>query len=173
MLRTVRVNPQTSTKDLQHDLAADGVTVHRSTIRCTLHKEMLYGRVMQRKPFLRPHHKQSCLRLSWSDSEWQCITFSDESRFCLGGDDQQICVVNASMNDLWSRIICPEVFEVVFLLKIHSSKHIPLCGGLDLGVYIRIYSPWCRQLMHWGHDLMGRSQLSLAWSMVFCVNYVG
>ncbi|KAI4878794.1 hypothetical protein NFI96_009235 [Prochilodus magdalenae] len=59
MLRTVRVNPQTSTKDLQHDLAADGVTVHRSTIRRTLHKEMLYGRVMQRKPFLRPHHKQS------------------------------------------------------------------------------------------------------------------
>ncbi|KAI4893691.1 hypothetical protein NFI96_000590 [Prochilodus magdalenae] len=45
MLRTVRVNPQTSTKDLQHDLAADGVTVHRSTIRHTLHKEMLYGRV--------------------------------------------------------------------------------------------------------------------------------
>ncbi|KAI4878313.1 hypothetical protein NFI96_017964, partial [Prochilodus magdalenae] len=58
MLRTIRVNPETSTKDLQHDLAADGVTVHRSTIRRTLHKEMLYGRVMQRKPFLRPHHKQ-------------------------------------------------------------------------------------------------------------------
>ncbi|KAI4889894.1 hypothetical protein NFI96_003217 [Prochilodus magdalenae] len=35
MLRTVRVNPQTSTKVLQHDLAADGVTVHRSTIRRT------------------------------------------------------------------------------------------------------------------------------------------
>ncbi|KAI4876674.1 hypothetical protein NFI96_027141, partial [Prochilodus magdalenae] len=61
MVRTVRVNPQTSTKDLQHDLAADGVTVHRSTIRRTLHKEMLYGRVMQRKPFLRPHHKQTRL----------------------------------------------------------------------------------------------------------------
>ncbi|KAI4881302.1 hypothetical protein NFI96_029911 [Prochilodus magdalenae] len=61
MLRMVRVNLQTSTKDLQHDLAADGVTVHRSTIRRTLHKEMLYGRVMQRKPFLHPHHKQSRL----------------------------------------------------------------------------------------------------------------
>ncbi|KAI4889546.1 hypothetical protein NFI96_033114 [Prochilodus magdalenae] len=61
MLRTVRVNPQTSTKDLQHDLAADGVTVHRSTVQRTLHKEMLYGRVMQRKPFLHPLHKQSCL----------------------------------------------------------------------------------------------------------------
>ncbi|KAI4881022.1 hypothetical protein NFI96_018378 [Prochilodus magdalenae] len=61
MLRTVRVNPQTSTKDLQHDFAADGVTVYRSAIQHTLHKKMLYGRVMQRKPFLRPHHKQSRL----------------------------------------------------------------------------------------------------------------
>ncbi|KAI4881208.1 hypothetical protein NFI96_010076 [Prochilodus magdalenae] len=58
MLRTVRVNPQTSTKDLQHDLAADGVTVHRSTIRRTLHKEMLYGRA-----YHIPYHKQSCLRV--------------------------------------------------------------------------------------------------------------
>ncbi|KAI4885338.1 hypothetical protein NFI96_001847 [Prochilodus magdalenae] len=61
MLRTVRVKPQASTKDLQHDLAADGVTVYRSTIQRTLHKEMLYGRVMQRKPFLHSHHKQSRL----------------------------------------------------------------------------------------------------------------
>ncbi|KAI4895268.1 hypothetical protein NFI96_011739 [Prochilodus magdalenae] len=71
MLRTIRVNPQTSTKDLQHDLAADGVTLHRSTIRRTLHKEMLYGRVMQRKPFLRPHHKQSRLRVNkYNVLEW-------------------------------------------------------------------------------------------------------
>ncbi|KAI4873355.1 hypothetical protein NFI96_015961 [Prochilodus magdalenae] len=31
MLRTVRVNPQTSTKDLQHDLAADGYKRHLPT----------------------------------------------------------------------------------------------------------------------------------------------
>ena len=62
MVRTVKLNPQTSSKDLQHDLAADGVTVHRSTIQRTLHKEMLYGRVMQQKPFLHTCHKQSCLR---------------------------------------------------------------------------------------------------------------
>ena len=29
---------------------------------------------------------------SWSDSEWQRVIFSDESRFSLGGDDQRICV---------------------------------------------------------------------------------
>ena len=59
MVRTVKLNPQTSSKDLQHDLAADGVIVHRSTIQRTLHKEMLYGRVMRKKPFLRTRHKQS------------------------------------------------------------------------------------------------------------------
>ncbi|XP_070401597.1 zinc transporter ZIP11 isoform X3 [Nothobranchius furzeri] len=48
-VRTVRVNPQTSAKDLQHHLAADGVTVHRSTIPRTLHKEMLHVRVIQNK----------------------------------------------------------------------------------------------------------------------------
>ncbi|KAI4872668.1 hypothetical protein NFI96_000385 [Prochilodus magdalenae] len=82
MLRTVRVNPQTSTKDLQHDLAADGVTVHHSTIQRTLHKEMLYGRVMQRKPFLRPHHKQS--RLSFKQFGGTCKTedsFGDKQCF--------------------------------------------------------------------------------------------
>ncbi|KAI4899653.1 hypothetical protein NFI96_009983 [Prochilodus magdalenae] len=81
MLRTVRVNPQTSTKDLQHDLAADGVTVHRSTIRCTLHKEMLHGRVMQRKPFLRPHHKQSHMsRLDYCNSLLAGINSSSISK---------------------------------------------------------------------------------------------
>ncbi|XP_056416127.1 uncharacterized protein LOC130357457, partial [Hyla sarda] len=52
MARKVKNSPQTTSKDLQHHLAADGVTVHRSNIRCTLHKEKLYGRVMQKKPFL-------------------------------------------------------------------------------------------------------------------------
>ncbi|KAI4901252.1 hypothetical protein NFI96_015252, partial [Prochilodus magdalenae] len=30
--------------------------------------------------------------LSWSDSEWQRVIFSDESRFSLGGDAQRIRV---------------------------------------------------------------------------------
>ncbi|KAI4885686.1 hypothetical protein NFI96_017633 [Prochilodus magdalenae] len=86
MLRTVRVNPQTSTKDLQHDLAADGVTVHRSTIRRTLHKEMLYGRVMQRKPFLRPHHKQS--RLRYAKAHLDKVLWTDETKIELFGHDK-------------------------------------------------------------------------------------
>ena len=62
MVRTVQDNPQTTSKDLQCHLAADGVTVHRWTIQRTLHKEKLYGRVMRKKPFLHTRHKQSRLR---------------------------------------------------------------------------------------------------------------
>ncbi|KAI4894645.1 hypothetical protein NFI96_001030 [Prochilodus magdalenae] len=93
MLRTVRVNPQTSTKDLQHDLAAEGVTVHRSTIRRTLHKEMRYRRVMQRKPFLRPHHKQSRLRYAKAHLDkqalfWNNVLWTDETKIELFGHNK-------------------------------------------------------------------------------------
>ncbi|XP_073534260.1 palmitoyltransferase ZDHHC3 isoform X2 [Phyllobates terribilis] len=63
MVRSVKDNPQTTSRQLQHQLAADDVTVHRSTIQRTLYKEKLYGRVMQKKPFLQARHKQSRLRL--------------------------------------------------------------------------------------------------------------
>ncbi|KAI4899758.1 hypothetical protein NFI96_004477 [Prochilodus magdalenae] len=46
---------------------------------------------------LTPRHRHQTLqwcrtRLSWSDSEWQRVIFSDESRFSLGGDAQRIRV---------------------------------------------------------------------------------
>ncbi|KAL2088708.1 hypothetical protein ACEWY4_015607 [Coilia grayii] len=52
IVRMIKNNPQTTSKDLQGCLAADGVAVHRSTIQRNLHKERLYGKVMRKKPFL-------------------------------------------------------------------------------------------------------------------------
>src|SRR4029434_3135319 len=52
MVRMVKDNPQTISQDMEDHLAADGVTVHRSTIQRTLHKEQLHGRVMRKKLFL-------------------------------------------------------------------------------------------------------------------------
>lgn len=71
----VKDNPQTTSKDLQDHLAADGVTVHRSTIQHTLHKEQLYGKAMQKKPFLHTRHTYARLRfakahLNKPDSFW-------------------------------------------------------------------------------------------------------
>ena len=59
MVRMVKNNPETTSKHLQDHLAADGVTVHPLSIQRTLHKEKLYERVMQKKPFLSRRHKQS------------------------------------------------------------------------------------------------------------------
>ncbi|KAI4892822.1 hypothetical protein NFI96_004612 [Prochilodus magdalenae] len=62
---------------------------------------MIGKRVHARRPFprlsLTPRHRHQRLqwcrtRLSWSDSEWQRVIFSDESRFSLGGDAQRIRV---------------------------------------------------------------------------------
>lgn len=60
MVRMVKDNPQTTSKDLQGHLAADGVTVHCSTIQRTLHREQLYGRVMRKKPFLQTGSLEVC-----------------------------------------------------------------------------------------------------------------
>uniref|UniRef100_A0A8C5DP94 Transposase n=1 Tax=Gouania willdenowi TaxID=441366 RepID=A0A8C5DP94_GOUWI len=93
MVRTVTVNPQTSSKDQQHQLAADGVTVHRSTIQRTLHKEMLYGRVMRKKPFLCTRHKRGRLRyakahLDKPASFWNKVLWTDETKIELFGHNQ-------------------------------------------------------------------------------------
>uniref|UniRef100_A0AAY5K4S0 Transposase Tc1-like domain-containing protein n=1 Tax=Esox lucius TaxID=8010 RepID=A0AAY5K4S0_ESOLU len=85
MVRTVKNSPQTTSKDLQHHLAADGVTVHRSTIQCTLHKEKLYERVMRKKPFLHTRYKQSHLRYAnahWDKpaSFWNKVLWTDETK---------------------------------------------------------------------------------------------
>ena len=37
IVRAVKANPQTSSKELLHDLGADGFSVQRLTIQCTLH----------------------------------------------------------------------------------------------------------------------------------------
>lgn len=94
MVRTVIVKPQTTSKDLQPHLAADGVTVHRSTIQRTLHKERLYGRVMQKKPFLQTRHKQSHLRCATAHldnpaSFWNKVLCTDETKIELFGHNKE------------------------------------------------------------------------------------
>ena len=51
MVRMVTDKPQTTSRELQEHLAADGVVVHRSTIQCTLHQEKLIRSMMRKKAF--------------------------------------------------------------------------------------------------------------------------
>lgn len=94
MLRIVKNNPQTTTRDLQRDLAADGVTVHRATIQRNLHEERLYGRVMRKKPFLRSRHKLSRLNYAKAHldkpvSFWNKILWTDETKIELFGHNKR------------------------------------------------------------------------------------
>ena len=52
MVRMVTDKPQTTSRELQEHLAADGVVVQRSTIQHTLHLEKLIRRAMRKKSFL-------------------------------------------------------------------------------------------------------------------------
>uniref|UniRef100_A0A674N6B4 Transposase Tc1-like domain-containing protein n=1 Tax=Takifugu rubripes TaxID=31033 RepID=A0A674N6B4_TAKRU len=89
MARMVKNNPQTTSEDLQGYLAADSVAVHWSTIQHNLHKERLYERVMQKKPFLHSRHKLSRLRyakehLNKPISFWNKILWTDAKKLnCL------------------------------------------------------------------------------------------
>ena len=90
----VKDNPQTTSKDLQGHLAADGVTVHCSTIQRTLHREQLYGRVMRKKPFLHTRHKQARLRyaklhLNKPGSFWNKVLWTDETKLELFGHNKR------------------------------------------------------------------------------------
>ncbi|KAI4889076.1 hypothetical protein NFI96_016101 [Prochilodus magdalenae] len=68
-----------------------------STIGRRLHHAGLHAHRPLPRLSLTPRHRHQRLqwcrtRLSWSDSEWQRVIFSDESRFSLGGDAQRIRV---------------------------------------------------------------------------------
>ncbi|KAI4873385.1 hypothetical protein NFI96_006608 [Prochilodus magdalenae] len=67
---------------------------HCSTIGRRLHHAGLPAHRPLPRLSLTPRHRHQRLqwcrtRLSWSDSEWQRVIFSDESRFSLGGDAQR------------------------------------------------------------------------------------
>ncbi|KAI4888373.1 hypothetical protein NFI96_010906 [Prochilodus magdalenae] len=65
-------------------------------------------------------------RLSWSDSEWQRVIFSDESRFSLGGDAQRIRVWRhrGQHQDEWSVVTRPED-----LVSFHLHPYRTICGS--------------------------------------------
>ena len=90
MVRMVTDKPQTTSRELQEHLAADGVVVHRSTIQCTL----LIRRVMRKKPFLSVCHKKSRMRygkahLDKPEAFWKNILWSDETKIELFGQNKR------------------------------------------------------------------------------------
>lgn len=83
MVRMVTDKPQTTYRELQEHLAADGIVVHRSTIQRTLHQEKLIGRVMHKKPFLSVCHEKSRIRYAkdiWTSQKHFGKKYCDQMR---------------------------------------------------------------------------------------------
>lgn len=94
LVRTATEKPQTTAKDLQEDLTAMGVQVHCSTIQRALNKSSLHGRVMRKKPFLRPQHKVNRLKFAKEHIDkpaafWSNVLWTDETKIELFGHNQQ------------------------------------------------------------------------------------
>ena len=49
LIRAATKRPKTTLKELQSSKMENGVSVHRTTISCTLHRAGLYGRVARKK----------------------------------------------------------------------------------------------------------------------------
>ena len=77
-------------KELHAFMAKTGYCVHVTTISQALHKSGLYGRVARRKPLLKKSHLDSHLRYAknhsgYSESMWQKVLWSDETKMELFG----------------------------------------------------------------------------------------
>ncbi|KAI4888523.1 hypothetical protein NFI96_034163 [Prochilodus magdalenae] len=114
-------------------LCAAGLTVvgnfQCSTISRRLHHAGPHAHRPLPRLSLTPRHRHQRLqwcrtRLSWSDSEWQRVIFSDESRFSLGGDAQRIRVWRhrGPHQDERFTVTCPED-----LVSLHLHPYRTIC----------------------------------------------
>ena len=94
IVRKAIQNPRLTARSLQKDLADTGVVVHYSTIKRYLYKYGLHGRVIRRKPLLRPHHKNQ--RLNFANEHidkpgafWKQVLWTDEVKIELFGRNEQ------------------------------------------------------------------------------------
>ena len=58
LIREATKRPKKTLKELQSSTAEIGVSVHRTTLSCTLHRAGLYGRVSRKKPLLKEKKKK-------------------------------------------------------------------------------------------------------------------
>ncbi|KAI4905014.1 hypothetical protein NFI96_003639 [Prochilodus magdalenae] len=112
---------------------------------------------------LTPRHRhqrlQWCLtRLSWSDSEWQRVIFSDESRFSLGRDAQRIRVWRHTSR----RPDVPPPPPLLHHLQELCEDVQAAWDGLPQDSIRNLYSPIPRRLACW---LLGMSRLWVSTSV--------
>ncbi|RXM34592.1 Pleiotrophin [Acipenser ruthenus] len=90
IVQEVTKNPRTTSRDLQASLASAKVSVHDSTIRKTLGKNGIHGRVARRKPLLTKKNMNARLKFAKKHLDdpqefWNNVLWTDESKVELFG----------------------------------------------------------------------------------------
>ena len=90
IVQEVTKNPRTTSRDLQASLASAKVSVHDSTIRKTLGKNGIHGRVARRKPLLTKKNMNAHLKFAKKHLDdpqefWNNVLWTDESKVELFG----------------------------------------------------------------------------------------
>ena len=85
LIREATKRPKITLKEQQSSTAEIGLSVHRTTLSCTLHRAGLYGRVARKKLFLKEKNKHTCLVFSKrlvgdSPNIWKKVLWSDETK---------------------------------------------------------------------------------------------
>ena len=75
-------------KELGSSTAGIGVSGHRTTLSCTLHRAGIYGNVVRKKPFLKEKSKAACLEFTKRpivdfSNTWKKVLWSDEIKIEL------------------------------------------------------------------------------------------
>ena len=87
-LRNHFTNAPTTTRRIRQQRGAGGIPVSVQTTRNRLHAAGLKSHVPAKKPCLSQRHRAARIQFArnhirWNRQQWQTVTFSDESRFCL------------------------------------------------------------------------------------------
>ena len=90
LIREATKRPNITLKELQSSTAEAGVFVHRTTLRRTLHRAGLYGRVARKKSLLKEKNKQTHLvfakrHVGDSPNIWKKVLWSDETEIDIFG----------------------------------------------------------------------------------------
>lgn len=103
-------------------------TVSFSTIRRSLHRFSMFGRVACKKPLLRKYNLRKRLRFAkqhvhWTVKQWARVLFTDESKFEVFGNHRRIVVRRRPGERYESRCLVPTVK--------HGGGSIMVWGGIS------------------------------------------
>ena len=92
LVRATRKNPRTTRRDMQAQLAEDGITVCVNTVSNVMHENGLTGRRPRKTPFLKKTHLKARLQyarthIDKEDSFFEHILWSDETKMELFGQN--------------------------------------------------------------------------------------